>query len=196
MTKLKLKHPIAVGALIGAVSIAAILSGLTALTSPSPKTWDWLEDTYWYVRPQGLPNMVYDAVTDTAQPSIGQTVYHIRQCRYGYFVGECTVQIMGNDQIQCRQMIGTVTPEGQVLLTFLAMDGEKVQLSINAIGVMRRERGEWTMENQMASPGPDDPTTFVAHWAYMFQVDESDPHWNSLPFARVSVPDFLGRCER
>ncbi len=176
------------------VLTSAFLAGPSAAPPSSPNQWNWLEGTYWIVRPQGLPNVLYDPIADDTQTSIGQTVYHIDRCRYGYFHGCATIEVFGADQVQCRRLIGTITPEGKVLLTFIAVEGDQVQLAINAIGTMRREQGQWVMENQMASAAPGDPNSYVMHWAYMFQCEEGDFFWDSLPFVHESVPDFLSQC--
>ena len=56
---------------------------------------------------------------------------------------------------------------------------------------MEKRRGEWTMVNQMTSPTIGGT---LSHWAYMIQSKPGMATYNSLPFARESIPDFMSAC--
>lgn len=178
----------------GLIGLASVLPPGSA-APPNPRKWDWIEGTTWYVKPQGLPAMIYDAQADHAVPFSDQTVYTIQSCHWGYFVGSTTLQY-GDMPIQCRKLIGSVTPEGTISLTFIEPNAEPsgAPSVTRGTGVMRRVQGAWTMENQMCTQMEDDPNVFVQHWAYMFQVAPGDAAWNNLPGVDMSVPDFMAEC--
>ena len=175
------------------LTTGVILIASTMQPPNDPTRWDWLEGTTWFVRPQGLPNMIYRAENDSVSPSFDQTVYQIESCRYGYFEGHTTIQLTGA-AVQCRRLIGSITPEGQVQLTFFALDNGTVTSAINAVGAMRHVQGQWTMQNQMAAPMTGDQSGFAVHWANMFQVREGEHFWNRLPMVDMSVPEFMAQC--
>lgn len=168
--------------------------GLANQPPQNPRQWDWLEGTTWFVKPAGLPLMLYSAELELALPSVTQTVYTIERCHYGYFTGRCTVLQGGMDVPNCYQLIGSVTPRGDVILNFLVADGDGGWIRTPATGVMGRTQGEWTMTNQVCAEGANG-ATYSLHWAPMWQVEEGDAAWESLPWVGMSVPEFMGQCE-
>ncbi len=159
----------------------------------SPAVWSWLKDTIWYVSETGLPAYVLDVQRAQVRPANDQTVYSITDYQYGYFWGMTAAQISGAP-MTCMTLVGSVTPEGQLLLTFTPVNATPVtaQLVTQGFGRMRFKLGQWTMENQM-STGPA-VRSQVVHWAYMVRATPTQQEWNSLPGMGVSVPDFLGKC--
>lgn len=94
--------------------------------------------------------------------------------------------------VQCQYLIGSVTPTGQVYLTFnplQAMSGDKPTLT-TGFGDMVRADGEWTFSMQMASGG----SSQVTHWAYMLQCSPDEPCWTDLPGPGGSLESFLAAC--
>jgi hypothetical protein len=149
----------------------------------TPQRWKWLANTYWYVPKANLPATIYDPGTGAIIPIRDQTVYHITGYRNGYFWGE-TVFKFGPSAPSSSSLIGSVTPEGRILLSFHSTSGVTTQ----GYGEMTRKRGRWTMENQMFTSSNG---TEIGHWAYMVQTRPGMKSWRSLPFVKVSVPTFL-----
>ena len=157
---------------------------------PTAKRWSWLENTYWYVPPANLPAVLYNSSTGALVPVQDQTVYHIVAYKNGYFWGQSATQL-GSSQPSYSTMLGSVTPERRVLLTF-TVTGDSTSPSITeGFGEMQRKRGQWTMENQMFT-APNE-TLQIGHWAYMLQTHPGLASWRSLPSAGVSVPAFLNQ---
>jgi len=153
--------------------------------------WRWLKDTYWYVPTSGLPTMVFDGDSLELRKVSDQTVYHISGFQSGYFWGKTAVKI-ASAPVSCLSLVGSVTPEGKLLLTFTPVDPNLTSSVTQGIGEMRRQAGgAWTMENQMSSG----PVRLQAnHWAYMHQTKPGKQSWKSLPGANMSVKDLLAEC--
>jgi hypothetical protein len=157
---------------------------------PTARRWSWLANTYWYVPPPNLPAVLYNSSTGTVTPVKDQTVYHIASYKNGYFWGSAATQL-GSSQPSYSTMLGSVTPEGRILLTFTQASGSTSPSITEGFGEMQRKHGQWTMENQMFT-APNE-TLQIGHWAYMVQTHPGLPSWNSLPSAGVSVPVFLNQ---
>lgn len=149
----------------------------------TPRRWQWLADTYWIVPPKGLPAILFNAGNGKIAPVQDQTVYHITGYRDGYFWGETVAQYSNSGTPSSAAIIGSVTPEGKLMLNFVSPSGVTM-----GIGTMTFKRGAWTMENQMFT-GTD--TNRIGHWAYMVQTKPGSKSFNNLPFVNVSVPTFL-----
>jgi hypothetical protein len=158
---------------------------------PTAKRWSWLANTYWYVPPANLPAVLYNSSTGTLTPVKDQTVYHIAAYKNGYFWGSSATQL-GSSQPSYSTMLGSVTPEGRILLTFTSTGKSKSPSITEGFGEMRRKYGQWTMENQMFTAPIE--TLQIDHWAYMVQTHPGLPSWNSLPSAGVSVPMLLNQA--
>jgi hypothetical protein len=151
--------------------------------------WSWLAGTYWYVPPANLPAILYSPSDQTILPQADQTVFQITGYRNGYFWGVVVTQL-GSMEPTTSSMIGSITPQGSVLLNFTQADGSSGPAITQGIGRMRVKYGGWTMENQMFT-SPSDQLQ-VGHWAYMVRTRPGLPSWESLPGVGVSVPEFLG----
>lgn len=152
--------------------------------------WDWLAGTYWYVPENNLLAIMSRPATQQVIPVRDQTVFHITNVRDGYFWGNTVVQL--EDQTpSCYFLTGSVSPLGNVLLTFSTVgDGQQPTVT-HGSGVMCLFNGQPAMLNQMSS-GP--AQLQVSHWAYMLQTKEGDASWSSLPGVGVSVTEFLANC--
>jgi hypothetical protein len=156
--------------------------------APTVARWNWLANTYWYVPKPNVPSVLFIPTTQTLIPLSDQTVFHITGYRDGYFWGVTATQLGPSSPVDS-SLVGTITPEGRVLLNFTQMDDSSSPTITQGIGRMTRKFGQWTMENQMfTSPGD---TAQVGHWAYMVRTNPSQPSWRSLPAVGVSVPQFL-----
>jgi hypothetical protein len=85
-------------------------------------------------------------------------------------------------------MVGSVTPQAKVLLTFMTTSSNSRPSVTNGYGTMVDKFGQWTMENQMFT-SPDE-TLQIGHWAYMLRTCPGMPSRNSLPAADLSVRAF------
>ncbi len=159
---------------------------------PTVKRWSWLAGTYWYVPTSNLPAVLFNSSTGTLAPVSDQTVFHITGYRDGYFWGK-TVTQLGSSSASCSSMVGSVTPEGKVLLTFTQTSSSSSPSITEGFGTMQRKVGQWTMENQMFTSPSE--TLQIGHWAYMVQTHPGLPSWKSLPSAGISVPAFLSQCD-
>ena len=176
-----------------AVALAAVTS-FVALTLPAAADtvtdWRWLNGTTWYVPSSGLPAYVYTPPNNTLTPVQDQTVYTITGYRNGYFWGRTAGQIGTND-VSCMTLVGSVTPEGKIYLTFTPFPFSPGDEPTIGIGTMVRRAGRWMMENQMST---GTPSVQLGHWAYMVQTKPGTSSWYSLPGVNVSVTEFMSGC--
>jgi hypothetical protein len=166
-----------------------------------PKDFGWLEGTYWYVPAADVPAIQYDAAHNTLAWIVDQTVWHITGYRTGYFWGVCAVLTHdAGEEVPARgrgaqprglALLGSITPEGNVHLTFVP--GAALTSRSATIGTGRavEHQGEIALEMQM-STGTRECT---AHWAYMRQTRPGDPSWAALPGVGLSVPEMLDGLE-
>lgn len=166
-------------------------------TAPSPasatvRRWSWLAGSYWYVPDRNLAATLYNSGAGTISAVQDQTVFQINGYRDGYFWGK-TVTQLGGSSTSGSAMVGSVTPQGRVLLTFTPMSNSSSTTVTDGYGTMQRKRGGWTMENQMFTAVSQ--TLQIGHWAYMIQTRPGLPSWTSLPGSGLSVPAFLNQVE-
>ena len=163
--------------------------------------WSWLQDTYWYVLPENLSALQFNPDDDTLAWVVDQTVWHITGYLNGYFWGvSSTLILQGGEQTPergpgsrpvCFTMMGSITPEGQVYLTFIPGNASSSRSATTGIGRAIEHKNNWSLEMQMSSSN-DERT---AHWAYMTRVQPGDASWESLPGVGISVPEMLEGCE-
>ena len=121
---------------------------IRAAVAPTVRRWSWLADTYWYVPTRNLPAVLFNSSTGTLAPVNDQTVFQITGYREGYFWGK-TVTQLGSSSASSSSLVGSVTPQGRVLLTFTATSSTSSPSVTEGYGTMQRKAGQWTMENQM-----------------------------------------------
>ena len=150
--------------------------------------WSWLANTYWYVPTRNLPAVLYNSTTGTLQSVSDQTVFHIAGYRHGYFWGEAVTQL-NSSSASSSTMVGSVTPEGQVLLTFTQTSTNSSPSITEGLARCRGSpvSGPWKTR---CSLRPSE-TLQIGHWAYMVQTRPGMASWNSLPSVEESVPAFL-----
>ena len=175
----------------------AVVISIAALSSPvdagTVRDWRWLNGTTWYVPKSGLPAYVYTpSLGNRLTPVQDQTVYTITGYRNGYFWGRTAGKLGdGDNEISCMSLVGSVTPEGAIYLTFTPFPFTPGDEPTIGIGTMTLKGNRWTMENQMSSGSP---SVQIGHWAYMVQTYENTPSWNSLPGVDMSVTEFTAGC--
>jgi hypothetical protein len=155
------------------------------------KKWSWFENTYWIVPPEGVYSVFQIAEDNSFVVDRGQTVFHITDYFNGYFTGAVVVKLTKAQYTSCQFVLGQVTPEGRVFMTMYNADNGAV---VNyPVGQMVMRAGEWTMVNQMTSKTQGGT---LSHWAFMVESKRGSASFKKLPFARVSIPEFMSSCPK
>lgn len=175
------------------ILLAAALAAATASFPASAATvrdWAWLNGTTWIVPPNGLPAYVYSPAQNLLVPVQDQTVYTITGYKNGNFWGR-TATKLGDNATTCAALVGSVTPEGSLYLTFTQQPYGDNSTTTVGLGNMVRKGYQWTMANQMST---GTSTAQIGHWAYMVQSRPGSASWYSLPGVNMSVPEFMAPC--
>jgi hypothetical protein len=160
--------------------------------------WQWLNGTYWYVPNIYLPAIASNPAIAQPLPVSDQTVYRIDHYQAGYFWGITAVTYQAPQasippSVSCLQLVGSVTPQGNLHLTFTALQSQNLSEEPTVgIGAMTLQEGQWTMENQMSAVAVGN--LLLTHWAYMYQCKPDQPCFQALPGIGISMPEFLGPC--
>lgn len=170
-----------------AITAAAIIHPASAATV---RDWNWINGTTWIVPPSGLPAYVYSPAQNQLVPVQDQTVYTITGYRNGYFWGR-TATKLGSNPVTCKALVGSVTPEGNIYLTFTDQPYSEGSTTTIGVGNMVLKVYQWTMANQMSTGSS---AAQVGHWAYMVQSMPGSASWHSLPGVNMSVPEFMRPC--
>ena len=159
----------------------------------SSREWSFLQNSYWYVpRANLLALLSSTANGGTLIPITDQTVFYIQRYVRGYFWGQVATEltVAGQDSgPTCFQMVGSVTPEGTVNLSFTPTGTSGTPTA--GFGTMRLIGRQWTMENQM-STSQNGGT--VSHWAYMVQCGAGQRCMRSLPGTDLTIAQLLDAC--
>lgn len=172
------------------------LSGIAQAPRLKPSRWRWLgegEGTYWYVPNANLPAVEWDSSDpQNYSPILDQTVWHIENYEGGYFFGTVVAQL-GLHPPQCQYLIGSVTPNGTVYITFNSLTDPPVGSPslTTGVGEMVLKGDDWTFNMQMSSGTSSNQVT---HWAYMLECTPDEDCWTDLPGVQQSLPDFLSNC--
>lgn len=188
--------------LVLAGCLSAVLAGTvpasdTPPPSPSPsQRWAWLGadgGTYWYVPEDGLPAYRWRTSDPAGASEVSdQTVWHIERVENGYVFGPVVAQL--DDQApQCQYLVGSITPDGQVYLTFNTTGGSGSPTLTTGIGKVIEAQTGPVFQMQMAT-GSD--RLQVTHWAKMTQCRAGQPCWDALPgLDDTSISEFLANCD-
>lgn len=168
---------------------------MSADTPPDPDRWQWLADTFWYVKTPDLPALQFIPLTQQLAWLVDQTVWHIQGTHHGYFWGIAATLVYPAGSEAPRHgprarrrpatLLGTITPEGTVHMTFLR--DSSTDVVVVAPGRLTRHDGGPSLEMQMSTG----ERSRVLHWAYMVMVKPGEPAWDHLPGVDMSVPEFL-----
>lgn len=173
-----------------ATSLVLALSSVSPAVAATVRDWSWLQGTTWYVPESGLPAYVYMPGPNQLIPVQDQTVYTITGYRNGYFWGR-TAAKLGDGDITCKSLVGSVTPEGKIYLTFTDYPYQEGSETTIGVGNMVVKARRWTMANQMSTGSS---SAQVGHWAYMVQTKPGQASWQSLPGVNMTVPQFMQQC--
>jgi len=178
--------PLLAAAALAVALIAAAGAVVAKRARPDVTDWSALIGTTWVVPKTNLPAVSFDPATQIISKTRDQTVYQVTGYRDGYFWGP-TAAKLGSGPTVCKSMVGSVTPQGEVLLLFTQQLPNGQTMLNQGFGQMIRQNGQWTMQNQTG-------TDSMAHWAYMVQSSPGDATWESLPGVDMSVDEFMSGC--
>lgn len=159
-------------------------------SSPSLNAWRFLNGSYWYV-PEANLKAILTTPHSPPVPITDQTVFFVEKYVDGYFWGVTAVQLTSvAPKPICFQLVGSVTPEGQVNLSFTPTGSQGTRTQ--GFGSMRFHEGSWKMENQMSTG----VTGEVTHWAYMTQCKMQDGRCmtDPLPGSTLTLGEFVQSC--
>ncbi|MCE0721881.1 hypothetical protein [Legionella resiliens] len=158
-----------------------------SLGSADPYQYCFKNST-WIVPPQTLLAYLYDNANFT--PVSDQTVWVISSYNQGYFTGQSYTSI-NNSILSQRYLIGSVTSEGKVYITFYSGTSSRTDL-VNGIGALRvKSSSQCSFIMQMNSG--QNGVSGLTHWSYMIPVKPGDVFYNNLPGTNMSVPQFLAQ---
>ncbi|STY31445.1 Uncharacterised protein [Legionella wadsworthii] len=158
-----------------------------SLNSVDPYQYCFKNST-WVVPPQTLLAYVYDNAIFT--PVSDQTVWVISSYNQGYFTGQSYTAI-NNSLLSQRYLVGSVTTEGKVYITFYSGTSSRTDL-VNGIGDLKvKSSGQCSFIMQMNSG--QNGVSGLIHWSYMTPVRPGDVFYNNLPGTHMSVPQFLAQ---
>ena len=154
---------------------------------PDSSKWSWLQGTYWYVPEPYLLVMNLSTTNTCGQqitPVKDQTLWQIVRFENGYIIGRAALSF-DNQPFIYQTIIGSVTPEGDVLLSFSPEENKESQPTSDdsttvstGPGRMALIQGKWAIVMQMTN---GTTTSNLTHWAYMLQSTPSDPSWTNIP---------------
>lgn len=146
------------------------------------------KNSTWVVPPQTLLAYLYD--NGNAIAASDQTVWVISNYNQGYFSGQSYTAI-DNSILSQRYLIGSVTSEGKVFITFYSGSSSSTDL-VNGVGTLNvKSSGQCSFTMQMNSG--QNGVSGLIHWSYMIPVNPGDVFYNHLPGTGVSVPQFLAQ---
>lgn len=180
--------------------LAAVLGLLAAVPlaraeAPFPQRYAFLAGSAWYVPRQTLPAVMLDPQAGTAAAIVDQTVWSIEGYRGGYFTGRAAVLLKRDGRpvapIQCLRLVGSVTPEGSVLVSFVPADATTADGATTGVGRLERDGTRWRFLMQMATGS----SSLVAHWSYMDACRAGESCRTRLPGTVRGLDAFLARCK-
>jgi hypothetical protein len=180
--------------LVTIVLVLVVVSGFVdEARGSSSMDWSFLQNSYWYVPTVNLPALLSSTANGgTFIPITDQTVFYIQRYVKGYFWGTVATELTVAGQSRgpaCFQMVGSVTPEGTVNLSFTPTGSSGAPTA--GFGTMRPIGRQWTMENQMSTSQSGGTAT---HWAYMVQCRVGQPCMRSLPGTDLTIAQLLDDC--
>lgn len=177
-------------AALGSVTLHAssFLFKLEKINQDSFKEYkDLLENSTWIVPPQTLLAFEYTAGTET--PVEDQTVWIISEYENGYFFGKTYPALNGIPK-SIMNMVGTVTPFGDVYITFYPTSGSLSSTDIvTGLGTLTIIDHQYVFVMQMNSS--QNNLNGLTHWSYMISVNPNDYFYQHLPSLNLSVPEFI-----
>jgi hypothetical protein len=185
---------------MGAGALLTVLAHGVAIAQPldaaRPSGSVALTNTYWYVPTAYLPALKYDPDTGTGAAVSDQTVWRITHSADGYFWGNTAAVFSGENAgiagraPACSKMVGTVTPSGNVLISFVNTSNRAAS-TITGFGRLKDLGGGKVFEMQMTTG----QQTMTLHWAEMARCEPGQACWAKLPGSDLGVEAFLAQCD-
>jgi hypothetical protein len=142
----------------------------------------------WIVPPQTLLSYLYN--NGVVTPASDQTVWVLSTYNQGYFFGESYTAI-DNSILSDRFLIGSVTTDGKVLITFYSGTSTSTDL-VSGVGTLSaKSSGQCSFTMQMNSG--QNGVSGLIHWSYMIPVNPGDYYYEHLPGTNMTVPQFLAQ---
>lgn len=158
-------------------------------------SWKWLIGTFWIVPEEYLAAPWFPPGGEQPRWLLDQTVWQITGYAGGYFWGNTAVRLAppaksGDESTPAAQrLMASITPEGNVHITFVPESSTGDAQATIGIGNMRWRDGAWMAEMQMSAPAGSGGR--ILHWACMQQCTPDDAAWQQLPGTSQSLPDFM-----
>jgi hypothetical protein len=148
------------------------------------------KNSTWIVPPQTLVAYLYDNADFVRV--VDQTVWVMSNYNQGYFSGQSYATI-DNASLSQTNLIGSVTPQGNVYITFYSST-ETSSTLITGLGTLTQQsNGSCYFIMQMNSG--TNGTSGLTHWSYMVPVNPGDYFYDNLPSTNMSVPEFLAQFQ-
>lgn len=166
------------------------LPSITAKAADSADPYQYcFNNSTWVVPPDTLLAYLYD--NGTVTPAVDQTVWVFSNFSQGYFSGQSYTAI-DTSTLSQRNLIGSVTSEGKVYITFYSGTSSSTDL-VTGIGTLNvKSSGQCSFLMQMTSSQTG--VSGLTHWSYMIPVKPGDPYYNNLPgTGGMTVPQFLAQ---
>jgi hypothetical protein len=185
------------GVALACFAISAAGAEPVVPNAPDTIKYSFLNHSQWYVPTATLPAVEMNLANGQVSGVVDQTVWDITGYRYSYFWGRTaavfTRQVGGKPQmsLSCATMLGSVTPDGQVYITFVPKGQKTALAAVRGIGTLKPTAHDWLFQMQMATG----TTTLVAHRSYMAQCKKGEPCQSKLPGSDLSLTQFLAQCD-
>lgn len=116
-----------------------------------------------------------------------QTVWLIDKYNDGYITGTSYTTLDGQPSSK-NNMIGSITPYGNVLFAFYNNEGSKT----DGFGEFIKRDGKWQFIMQVSSLNSFEGNTInLTHWSYMVEISKNDKEYCHLPGVDISVKQFI-----
>lgn len=177
---------------VKAAVIVGVIFSATSITAQAKKAVDSYEycfrNTTWLVPPQTL--LAYSYNNGSISQVSDQTVWVFSTYNNGYFSG-ISYTSLDNVILSQRYLIGTVTADGRVLITFYSGVSISTDL-VSGMGTLNiNSSGQCTFIMQMNSG--TNGVSGLTHWSYMVPVNPGDPFYNRVPGTTLNLPDYLAQ---
>lgn len=146
----------------------------------------YLENSVYIVPPNTL--LAYEYLDGINIPVQDQTVWIIDKYEKGYFFGKTYTALNGEPKSDFN-MSGSITPSGEVYITFFSLKDSGTNILVRGIGkfVRTKNSGYFLMQTNSA----ENSTSGLSHWSYMISVTLNDYWYQNLPALNISVPEFI-----
>ncbi|MDF1758356.1 MAG: hypothetical protein P1U74_08680 [Legionellaceae bacterium] len=173
---------------VGLIALIAILNIFSTGYASSTYQHCFTIST-WVVPPQTLLAYLYNLSVVT--PVSDQTVWVINNYNQGYFNGIAYPSI-NNVTSAPLYMIGSVTPDGKVKITFYSTSSSSADITTGDGSLTLKSDGRCFFTMQTNSDFVN--TNGLIHWSDMVPVKPGDSFYTNVPGTNgLSIPEYLGQ---